>query len=71
MCFTQNCESPQFSAPLCVIALLNMELIVINLFFVSQGRKAKDIINAARESVAKMIGGKPQDIIFTSGGTEV
>ncbi|XP_016834629.1 selenocysteine lyase isoform X1 [Cricetulus griseus] len=34
------------------------------------GRKAKDIINAARESVAKMIGGKPQDIIFTSGGTE-
>ncbi|XP_007965020.2 selenocysteine lyase isoform X1 [Chlorocebus sabaeus] len=34
------------------------------------GRKAKDIINAARESLAKMIGGKPQDIIFTSGGTE-
>ncbi|XP_063504253.1 selenocysteine lyase isoform X3 [Pongo pygmaeus] len=36
----------------------------------SAGRKAKDIINAARESLAKMIGGKPQDIIFTSGGTE-
>ncbi|XP_064239466.1 selenocysteine lyase isoform X3 [Aotus nancymaae] len=34
------------------------------------GRKAKDIIKAARESLAKMIGGKPQDIIFTSGGTE-
>ncbi|XP_006529808.1 selenocysteine lyase isoform X4 [Mus musculus] len=34
------------------------------------GRKAKDIINAARASLAKMIGGKPQDIIFTSGGTE-
>ncbi|XP_070929774.1 selenocysteine lyase isoform X2 [Macaca nemestrina] len=34
------------------------------------GRKAKDTINAARESLAKMIGGKPQDIIFTSGGTE-
>ncbi|XP_033085583.1 selenocysteine lyase isoform X4 [Trachypithecus francoisi] len=34
------------------------------------GKKAKDIINAARESLAKMIGGKPQDIIFTSGGTE-
>lgn len=34
------------------------------------GRKAKDIISAARESLAKMIGGKPQDIIFTSGGTE-
>ncbi|XP_045414625.1 selenocysteine lyase isoform X2 [Lemur catta] len=34
------------------------------------GRKAKDIINAARESLAKMVGGAPQDIIFTSGGTE-
>ncbi|XP_045875428.1 selenocysteine lyase isoform X3 [Meles meles] len=34
------------------------------------GRKAKDIIDTARESVAKMIGGKPQDIVFTSGGTE-
>ncbi|XP_029394623.1 selenocysteine lyase isoform X2 [Mus pahari] len=34
------------------------------------GRKAKDIINAARASLAKMIGGNPQDIIFTSGGTE-
>ncbi|XP_060224836.1 selenocysteine lyase isoform X6 [Meriones unguiculatus] len=34
------------------------------------GRKAKDIINTARVSLAKMIGGKPQDIIFTSGGTE-
>ncbi|XP_049744508.1 selenocysteine lyase [Elephas maximus indicus] len=34
------------------------------------GRKAKEIINAARESLAKMIGGKPSDIIFTSGGTE-
>ncbi|XP_041621993.1 selenocysteine lyase isoform X2 [Vulpes lagopus] len=34
------------------------------------GRKAKDIIDTARENIAKMIGGKPQDIIFTSGGTE-
>ncbi|KAM9248532.1 selenocysteine lyase isoform 1-T1 [Dugong dugon] len=34
------------------------------------GRKAKEIINAARESLAKMIGGNPPDIIFTSGGTE-
>ncbi|XP_072474828.1 selenocysteine lyase [Notamacropus eugenii] len=34
------------------------------------GRKAKDIINAARENLAKMVNGKPQDIIFTSGGTE-
>ncbi|XP_072540191.1 selenocysteine lyase-like isoform X2 [Salminus brasiliensis] len=34
------------------------------------GVKAKDIINQARDSIAKMIGGKAADIIFTSGGTE-
>ncbi|XP_028925107.1 selenocysteine lyase isoform X2 [Ornithorhynchus anatinus] len=34
------------------------------------GRKAKEIINGARENLAKMVGGRPQDIIFTSGGTE-
>ncbi|ELK14378.1 Selenocysteine lyase [Pteropus alecto] len=34
------------------------------------GRKAKDIISAARANLAKMIGGEPQDIVFTSGGTE-
>ncbi|XP_053511210.1 selenocysteine lyase isoform X1 [Artibeus jamaicensis] len=34
------------------------------------GRKAKDIIGAARESLAKMIGGSSRDIVFTSGGTE-
>lgn len=34
------------------------------------GKKAKDVISAARETLANMIGGKPQDIIFTSGGTE-
>ncbi|XP_034636960.1 selenocysteine lyase isoform X4 [Trachemys scripta elegans] len=34
------------------------------------GRKAKEIINKARESLARMVGGRPQDIIFTSGGTE-
>uniref|UniRef100_A0A8C6S014 Selenocysteine lyase n=1 Tax=Nannospalax galili TaxID=1026970 RepID=A0A8C6S014_NANGA len=34
------------------------------------GQKAKDIINTARESLAKMIGGRPQDVVFTSGGTE-
>eukprot|EP00069_Balaena_mysticetus_P012658 bmy_21794T0 len=37
---------------------------------VASGRKAKEIINAARENIAKMIGGRPQDMIFTSGGTE-
>ncbi|KAH0623896.1 hypothetical protein JD844_007085 [Phrynosoma platyrhinos] len=34
------------------------------------GHRAKEIINDARESLAKMVGGQPQDIIFTSGGTE-
>ncbi|XP_076846611.1 selenocysteine lyase [Brachyhypopomus gauderio] len=34
------------------------------------GLKAKDIINQSRDSLAKMVGGKPVDIIFTSGGTE-
>ncbi|TVK90606.1 Kinesin-like protein KIF1B [Bagarius yarrelli] len=34
------------------------------------GLKAKDMINQSRESVARMIGGKATDIIFTSGGTE-
>ncbi|KAM7160360.1 selenocysteine lyase isoform 6-T12 [Macrochelys suwanniensis] len=34
------------------------------------GRKAKEIINEARESLARMVVGRPQDIIFTSGGTE-
>uniref|UniRef100_A0A8D0HPT1 Selenocysteine lyase n=1 Tax=Sphenodon punctatus TaxID=8508 RepID=A0A8D0HPT1_SPHPU len=35
------------------------------------GRKAKELITGARESLARMVGGRPQDIIFTSGGTEV
>lgn len=34
------------------------------------GAKAKAIINQSRENVAKMVGGKAEDIIFTSGGTE-
>ncbi|XP_058495104.1 selenocysteine lyase isoform X1 [Solea solea] len=34
------------------------------------GAKAKAIINQSRENVARMVGGKAEDIIFTSGGTE-
>ncbi|NWH33139.1 SCLY lyase, partial [Chloropsis hardwickii] len=34
------------------------------------GRKAKELIGSARESLARMLGGRPEDIIFTSGGTE-
>ncbi|XP_048247618.1 selenocysteine lyase-like isoform X3 [Haliotis rufescens] len=35
-----------------------------------QGQRAKAIIHEARGNVASMIGAKPSDIIFTSGGTE-
>ncbi|XP_067897983.1 selenocysteine lyase isoform X1 [Heterodontus francisci] len=34
------------------------------------GRKAKELIDWSRENVARMVGGRPEDIIFTSGGTE-
>ncbi|XP_043926033.1 selenocysteine lyase isoform X2 [Protopterus annectens] len=34
------------------------------------GRKAKEILDWSRTAVACMVGGKPDDIIFTSGGTE-
>nr|XP_033813417.1 selenocysteine lyase isoform X3 [Geotrypetes seraphini] len=34
------------------------------------GQKAKQLIDAARLNVAMMVGGRPEDIIFTSGGTE-
>lgn len=29
------------------------------------------MINQSRENVARMVGGRAEDIIFTSGGTEV
>ncbi|XP_053164426.1 selenocysteine lyase isoform X2 [Hemicordylus capensis] len=35
-----------------------------------EGQRAKQIITEARESLARMVGGQLQDIIFTSGGTE-
>ncbi|KAM3850241.1 selenocysteine lyase [Diretmus argenteus] len=34
------------------------------------GANAKAIINQSRENVARMVGGRAEDIIFTSGGTE-
>ncbi|XP_031452452.1 selenocysteine lyase isoform X2 [Phasianus colchicus] len=34
------------------------------------GKKAKELIESARESLARLVGGRPEDIIFTSGGTE-
>ena len=36
----------------------------------SLGRKAKVTIESARNSIAKIMGCKPKEIIFTSGGTE-
>lgn len=34
------------------------------------GRQAKEAIEEARKSVAKLIGSEPEQIVFTSGGTE-
>ncbi|XP_008405925.1 selenocysteine lyase [Poecilia reticulata] len=34
------------------------------------GARAKAIINQSRQNVARMVGGKAEDIVFTSGGTE-
>ncbi|NWJ11514.1 SCLY lyase, partial [Crypturellus undulatus] len=34
------------------------------------GRRAQEVIASARESLARMVGGRPEDIVFTSGGTE-
>ncbi|NWR94610.1 SCLY lyase, partial [Furnarius figulus] len=34
------------------------------------GRKAKELIGSARDSLARMVGARPEDIVFTSGGTE-
>ena len=36
----------------------------------SLGRESKKILNLARERVAKLINAQPEEIKFTSGGTE-
>lgn len=36
----------------------------------SAGQRARAAVDAARESVAALIGGTPNEIVFTSGGTE-
>ncbi|MGA8872729.1 MAG: cysteine desulfurase family protein [Candidatus Acidiferrales bacterium] len=36
----------------------------------SAGQRARAAVDAARESVAALIGAKPSEIVFTSGGTE-
>src|SRR5512142_2570005 len=35
-----------------------------------EGQTARQVIEDARESVARLIGAAPRDIVFTSGGTE-
>ncbi|MBI2021070.1 cysteine desulfurase [Candidatus Giovannonibacteria bacterium] len=35
-----------------------------------EGRRAKEALNKSRETIAKIIGARPDEIIFTSGGTE-
>ena len=35
-----------------------------------EGRRAKEAMQASRETIAKLISAKPDEIIFTSGGTE-
>jgi cysteine desulfurase len=35
-----------------------------------EGRAARAAIETAREKVAKLVGARPEDVIFTSGGTE-
>ena len=36
----------------------------------SQGRAARRLVERAREQVAALVGAKPRDVVFTSGGTE-
>ena len=36
----------------------------------ADGRRARSIIEAAREDVAKLVGAKPSEVVFTSGATE-
>ncbi len=35
-----------------------------------EGRRARGIIEAAREDVARLVGSKPSEVVFTSGATE-
>jgi cysteine desulfurase len=36
----------------------------------ASGRAARDVVETAREAIARLVGGSARDVIFTSGGTE-
>ena len=36
----------------------------------AEGRRARAIVEAAREAVAALVSARPEDVVFTSGGTE-
>jgi cysteine desulfurase len=36
----------------------------------AEGRQARRLVEEARASVAGAVGGRPQDVVFSSGGTE-
>src|SRR5690606_40032037 len=38
--------------------------------FHAAGRRARDAVEDARESVARLVGARPDEVVFTSGGTE-
>src|SRR5882672_9890830 len=37
----------------------------------AEGRRARGLVEDAREQVAALVGAKPAEVVFTSGGTEV
>ncbi|HEX8953835.1 MAG TPA: aminotransferase class V-fold PLP-dependent enzyme, partial [Polyangia bacterium] len=36
----------------------------------AEGRRARELVERARDEVARVIGGRREEIVFTSGGTE-
>src|SRR6185312_5239884 len=36
----------------------------------AEGRQARRLVEGARASIAAAVGARPQDVVFTSGGTE-
>lgn len=66
-CTCQVCSQPAHIQ--CISDTQQSDVLIF--CYLIPGLKAKDIINQSRENVARMVGGKATDIVFTSGGTEV